>query len=140
MIIFLIFIDQLSKYFAYKLQPNFDVLGNFLRIQYIGNTGTIFGLFENSNYIFMALAVILCIAIIVYMRKNVEKKSIKEKVFILILTGGIGNLIDRIFRGFVVDFISLKWVGIFNFSDMYVVIGVALIILLEIREMILNKE
>ena len=140
MIFLLIMLDQIAKYFAYTIKPDFDILGNFLRLQYIENTGTIFGLLENSNYIFMALAIVLCVLIALYMKKNVEKKSVKEKAFMLILAGGIGNIIDRIIRGFVVDFISLKWVGIFNFSDMYVVFGVIIICILEIKEIMLKKD
>ena len=87
MVIVLIILDQIAKYFAYMVKPDFDILGSFLRIQYIENTGTIFGLFENSNYIFMALAIILCILLAVYMRNNIEKKSYKEKLFMLILAG-----------------------------------------------------
>lgn len=74
------------------------------------------------------------------MKKNVPKKTLQEKGFLLILSGGIGNLLDRIFRGFVVDFISLKWVGIFNFADMYIVIGVIFIIILEITESLKNGK
>lgn len=69
-----------------------------------------------------------------------KRKSLQEKGFMLILAGGIGNLIDRIFRGFVVDFISLKWVGIFNFADMCIVIGVIFIIILEIMESLKNGK
>jgi len=140
MIILLMLIDQLTKYFANTIKPNFDVLGDFLRIQYIENTGTIFGLFENSNDIWIVFAIILCILIAIYMKNKVDKKSFKERVFMLILAGGIGNLIDRIFRGFVIDFISVKWIGVFNFSDMYIVIGVIILVALEIREMMLEKE
>lgn len=140
MMILLVILDQLSKYFAFQYKPDFDVIGNFLRIHYIENTGTIFGLLENSNFIFMILAIILCIIIAIYMKLKVPKRSFKEKCFMIILTGGIGNLIDRIFRGYVVDFISLKYVGVFNFADMYIVIGVILLVILEIREIIKNGE
>ena len=50
------------------------------------------------------------------------------------------DIIDRIFRGFVVDFISLKWVGIFNFADSYIVLGVLFIIFMEIREIFKDGE
>ena len=140
LIFFLIVLDQLTKYFAITAKPDFDVIGNFLRLQYIENTGTIFGLFEDANVIFLVIAIILCFLIGWYMKENVEKKTLKEKAFMLILAGGIGNIIDRIWRGFVIDFISLKWVGIFNFSDAFVVIGVVFLIFLEIKEMRLEKE
>lgn len=134
MAILLVILDQITKWFAYIYKPDFDVFGNLLRVDYIENTGTIFGLLENSNFIFMILSIILCIVIAIYMKLKVPKRSTMEKFFALILAGGIGNLIDRIFRGFVVDFISLKYVGIFNFADMYIVIGIILIVFFELRE------
>ena len=136
----LIVIDQITKYFANIYKPSLDIIGDFFKVQYIENTGTIFGLLENSNYLFVVLAIILCVAIVFYMKKNVEKNSVKEKAFVLILAGGIGNLIDRIIRGFVVDFISLKWVGIFNFSDMYIVLGVTIIVLIELKDIFEEKR
>lgn len=136
MTILLIIIDQIFKMFANYYKPNFDVINDFLRIHYIENTGTIFGLFENSNLIFICLSIALCAIIAIYMKLKIEKRSQKEKLFFLILAGGISNLIDRIFRGFVVDFISLKWIGIFNFADMYIVIGAILIVILELREIL----
>lgn len=140
MIILLVIIDQLLKLYISNIKPNFDVIGSFLRIHYTQNTGTIFGLFENSNLFFIVLAVALCVIIALYVKKNVKRKSLQEKGFMLILAGGIGNLIDRIFRGFVVDFISLKWVGIFNFADMCIVIGVGLIIIFELMESLKNGK
>lgn len=140
MIVLLVLLDQLTKLYIYNIKPSFDIIDNFLRLQYTQNTGTIFGLFENSNLIFILLAITLCIIIALYVKKNVKHKSLQEKGFLLILSGGIGNLLDRIFRGFVVDFISLKWVGIFNFADMYIVIGVVFIIILELMESLKNGE
>lgn len=140
MIIILVILDQITKYFANRYRPSFDVIGEFLKIDYVENTGTIFGLFENSNLIFIVLALILCIIISVYMKFNIPKKSLKEKGLLLILAGGVGNLIDRIFRGFVVDFISLKWVGIFNFADSYIVIGAIFLLFLELKEFLKNGE
>ena len=140
MILLLIVFDQLTKAYASTTKPSFSIIGDFLRIQYIENTGTIFGLFEGANYVFMVLAIILCIFISIYMKKNLERKSTKSKLLMLVLTGGIGNLIDRIFRGFVVDFISLKYVGVFNLSDSYIVIGVILLLIIEIKEWMREKE
>lgn len=140
MIVLLVVLDQLAKYFAVQYKPSFSILGDFLGIHYLENTGTIFGLLENSNFVFMILSIILCFIIAIYMKKKVPKKSFQEKCFLLILAGGIGNLIDRIFRGFVVDFISLKYVGVFNFADSYIVISVILLVILELREIFKNGE
>ena len=82
MIVLLVILDQIIKYFAFINRPDFDVLGNFLRIQYIENTGTIFGLLENSNFIFMILSIILCIVIAIYMKLKVPKRTYKEKGFL----------------------------------------------------------
>lgn len=139
-IVSLIIIDQLSKWFANMYKPSFDVFGDFLQIQYTENTGTIFGLMQDTNTIFIILGVLLCVLIGIYMKYKVPRESATEKCFNLILAGGIGNIIDRIFRGFVVDFISLKWVGIFNFADSYIVIGVLFIIFMEIREIFKDGE
>lgn len=139
-IVLLIIIDQLSKWFANMYKPSFDVIGDFLQIQYTENTGTIFGLMQNTNAIFIVLGIVLCVFIGIYMKYKVPRESTIEKCFILILAGGVGNIIDRIFRGFVVDFISLKWVGIFNFADSYIVLGVLFIIFMEIREIFKDGE
>lgn len=132
----LLILDQVTKYLAYYFQPNFNILGHFFRMQYIENTGTIFGLFQNANIVFTILAIILCVIIVFYIVQKTEKKSAIRYAMMLILAGGLGNLIDRIWRGFVVDFISLKWVGIFNLADSYVVIGVGIILFLEVKEYI----
>lgn len=139
-IISLVIIDQISKWFANMYKPSFDVIGDFLQIQYTENTGTIFGLMQDTNTIFIILGVLLCVLIGIYMKYKVPRESATEKCFNLILAGGVGNIIDRIFRGFVVDFISLKWVGIFNFADSYIVIGVLFIIFMEIREIFKDGE
>lgn len=140
MILVLILLDQFTKYFANVNQPNFNIIGHFLRIQYSENTGTIFGLFPNSNWLFLLLSMLLCVIIALYIHKSLSQKDGKRAGMILILAGGIGNLIDRIFRGFVVDFISLKWVGIFNLADSYVVIGVIIVLFIEFMELIQKKE
>ena len=79
MTVLLLILDQLTKWYAVVKKPSFDVLGNFFRIHYTENTGTIFGLFEGTNLIFIVLSVILCFVIAVYMKKEIPKRSFKEK-------------------------------------------------------------
>ena len=137
MTVLLLIIDQLTKWYAVAKKPSFDVLGNFFRIHYTENTGTIFGLFEGTNLIFIVLSVILCFVIAVYMKKEIPKRSFKEKCFALILTGGIGNLIDRIFRGVVIDYFDFYILGydapVFNLADTFIVVAMFILIILQLR-------
>ena len=140
MIIILLVIDQLIKWAAIHFKPSFELLGDILKIDYVENTGTIFGFLEGNNTFFIVLAIILCLALSLFMKKYVIRKTFKEKSYMLILSGGLGNLIDRIFRGFVIDYVSLKWVGIFNLSDIYIIIGIILVFIIEIRELSIDDK
>ena len=140
MIIIRMLLDQITKIFANIYKPNIDIIPDFFSIQYIENTGTIFGLLKNSNYLFAILSFIVCIIIALYMKKKVTKKTFEEKVLMLVLAGGIGNIIDRIARGFVVDFIAVKYIGVFNFSDIYIVVGVILLIINLIKNKNLDND
>ena len=60
----------------------------------------------------------------------------KKVLWQFIIAGGVGNLIDRIFRGFVVDYVQLKFFGVFNLADAFIVISSVLVIFLEIRELV----
>ena len=76
----------------------------------------------------------------IYAYKNYAHESKENKTkFILwqfILAGGLSNIIDRIFRGFVIDFIDMKPFGVFNISDVCIVISVILIVFLEVKEIL----
>ncbi len=133
-----VIIDQIVKFFIELNRPKVKLIPNFFEITYAENTGAIFGLAQGTNYILMLFAIIIIFIILMYMRKNVNSYSIKYKLWQLVLAGGIGNLIDRLFRGFVVDFILLKPFGIFNFADVYIVFGVGFLLLLELYD--LKKE
>lgn len=134
MIVILVVIDQIIKWAVVQWKPCFNLLGDILKIDYSENTGTIFGMFEGKNMEFMIIAAVLCVMLALFMRKFVPRRTFKEKCYMLILSGGIGNLIDRIVRGFVIDYVSLKWIGVFNLSDIYIVIGFILVVILEMRD------
>ena len=67
--------------------------------------------------------------------KFYKKDKVKFTLWQLIMAGGVSNIIDRIFRGYVVDFIQMKPFRIFNFSDALIVISVCIFIYLEIKEL-----
>jgi len=132
----LIFFDQLTKYFIRKNFALYQTrqITSFLALTYTTNTGTVFGLFEGQNTIFSALIFIILLFLIFSARGIVKDiGSIGKIAICLIFCGGVGNLIDRIFLGKVVDFIDLQWNykniwPVFNLADSYVFVGVWIMI------------
>ena len=131
----LIALDQVSKYI---IDNNFfegDTLGvitDFFHITYVKNRGIAFGMFQGKLDIISVATVIAIIAIIYYLYKDRDKMPILEKIgFNFILAGAIGNMIDRVARGFVIDMIDFRgiWAFVFNLADVWINIGVLLILL-----------
>lgn len=131
----LIALDQVSKYI---IDNNFfegDTLGvitDFFHITYVKNRGIAFGMFQGKLDIISVATVIAIIAIIYYLYRDRNKMPILEKIgFNFILAGAIGNMIDRVARGFVIDMIDFRgiWAFVFNLADVWINIGVLLILL-----------
>lgn len=131
----LIALDQVSKYVIDKNFFEGDTLGvitDFFHITYVKNRGIAFGMFQGKLDIISVATVIAIIAIIYYLYKDRNKMPILEKIgFNFILAGAIGNMIDRVARGFVIDMIDFRgiWVFVFNLADVWINIGVLLILL-----------
>lgn len=126
MIIILILIDQLSKlYITINLENT--IINGILRLKITENTGGAFGVGQNSTFTYIVTNIVVLGIIIKFMTNGNQLMDKKTKVFLsLILAGGISNLIDRIFRGYVVDFIDIT--GFINFpvinlADIYITIG-----------------
>ena len=131
----LIALDQVSKYIIDKNFFEGDTLGvitDFFHITYVKNRGIAFGMFQGKLDIISIATVIAIIAIIYYLYKDRNKMPILEKIgFNFILAGAIGNMIDRVARGFVIDMIDFRgiWAFVFNLADVWINIGVLLILL-----------
>ena len=135
----LILIDFISKYLVISLISNktIIIIINFLKFLYVKNTGAAFGIMSGNIIILVIVTLILLFYIIKEVKNNVDNKWILIS-YLLILSGAIGNLIDRIFRGYVVDFISFtlfdKEMAVFNIADSYITIGVFLLIILLLKK------
>ena len=137
LILIYVLLDQLTKLLIIKNIPyhSFIQLNDYFSIVNVGNTGIAFSMFQNNNIFFIVLVSLVLIYIIFFIIKN-NKKFTKLQIncFLLILSGGIGNLIDRIFRGAVVDFIDIgykevyRW-PVFNFADSCVCVGIILFVI-----------
>lgn len=129
----MIIIDQLIKYFVVEyLAPvgSVSVINNLFSLTYVENRGAAFGIMQNQVWFFAAITILL-LGVFIYL---LVSKKMEGKLFMaataLIVGGGVGNLIDRIFRGFVVDYLAVSFFPpVCNFADYCVVIGAVLFII-----------
>ena len=126
--------DQIIKYFVLLyLKPvgSVSVINGFLEWNYVENTGAAFGSFSgNTTLLSVITAVIILAGIAAILLKKIKKKYLLVTATIII-AGGLGNLIDRIFRGYVVDFIKVLFIDfpVFNFADILVTCGSFMLII-----------
>ena len=106
------------------------VITNVLNFTHIHNEGVAFGMFDGMRWIFVALTLVLLVAIIGIMFKKRPNGKMFYVSVALIVGGGIGNLIDRVFFGYVIDYISLSFFPpICNFADYCITFGTALLMI-----------
>ena len=133
--------DQITKYLAVQnLYPDksVDVIDGVLRFTYTENRGAAFGSLSDHRWVFLVFSTLLIIALIGYtVWKHVKKMPMGwlERIAIgLLIGGGIGNMIDRVALGYVIDFIDFcafpeVWKWIFNGADSFVCIGTPLLMI-----------
>lgn len=127
-------IDQLVKHFVVSTSLNVPIIKNIFNLMYVQNTGGMYGMLTNNNWLFVITSLMILIILCVYLLKSVNRNKPQFVIWQFIIAGGVSNLIDRIFRGAVVDFVQLKFFGVFNLADVCIVIGVCLICFLELKE------
>ena len=129
----LVIIDQIIKYFvSVYLQPvgSVSVIDNLFSLTYVENKGVAFGMFSDMRWVFVALTSVLLAIIIFYMFKKRPKGKFFYVCAALIIGGGIGNLIDRIFYGYVIDYLSLSFFPpVCNFADYCITAGTIMLVI-----------
>ena len=131
---FVILVDQISKYYIQKtmvIGESIPVINGIFHITYIENTHTAFGLFRYQGIFFVIAAIIsLILVILIYKRVIFEKNQKMHVALLLILGGALGNLFDRIrVDGRVIDFLDFRIWPVFNFADMSIVCGMFLLLI-----------
>lgn len=135
----LILIDQFTKIWAkHTLEGNtaIDIIKNVLQLNYLegGNTGAAFGLFSNRTWMLAILSFVVFVLLVFVLMKLPKESKYKplEITLIVLSAGAFGNLIDRAFRQYVIDFIYFKWIDfpIFNVADCYVTLSSIVLFLL----------
>ena len=137
-------IDQLTKILVSKnmaLYQSISVIPKTFNITYIQNRGAAFGMLDDQRWIFLVLSTVAIIGILGFMFWKKPQDKLLLASLILIVSGGIGNMIDRIALGYVIDFIDFcafpeLWKWVFNVADSFVCVGAGIMILWLILDMI----
>lgn len=135
--------DQYTKVFVannFVMGRSYDFIPGLLDITYIHNDGAAWGMLSNNTWMLISITIVVMLVCIALLLKNGVKNKVMFWAIILVLAGGVGNMIDRIFRdGNVIDFLHFEfWKSfpVFNVADCAVVVGAGLLILYFVMDII----
>ena len=127
------FLDQLFKYLVeIFLKPvgTVEIIPNLFSLTYVENRGAAFGIMSDMRWIFIVFSIIVIIALLVIVFRYKVKNKLFLTAVVLLIGGGIGNLIDRILYGFVIDYLSLSFFPpVCNFADYCITAGTVLLLI-----------
>ena len=131
--ILLVILDQVSKYLIFStigLHQPVPVIDGFFRLYGVYNTGAAFSILNDHSWILLLVSIISTVIICYFMKDfSLKRRPLYSISIVLILSGCVGNMIDRMFNNFCVyDFIELEFINfaIFNIADCYLTVGVIL--------------
>lgn len=149
-------IDQITKQLAasgLKGQPDIQLIPDFISFHYVENSGAAFGIFEGRMWLFYLItALVLCVIVFFmvriirqlkcypdqagdsYQEKTVRNMFLLGYILMILSAGAVGNLIDRLVYGYVIDFLEFEFISfpVFNFADICVTISCILVIIFVI--------
>ncbi|NCC55309.1 MAG: signal peptidase II [Erysipelotrichia bacterium] len=134
-------LDQISKWAitsGLKLHESIPLIPNFFSLTYVQNTGAAWSMLEGKMIFFYIISVIAIIAMILYFRTLKEYQFLSKMGIVLMISGTLGNFIDRLFLNYVRDFLDFIIFNydfpVFNVADMCLCIGIAMILLDEFMD------
>lgn len=127
-------VDQIAKIlvmFNIGEHDCFHIIPRLFDFVYVKNTGAAFGVFSHHTEILSVISILFCIGVAFYWYKKKPASCLVKTSLTLLFAGALGNAIDRIFRGFVVDFISTAFMDfpVFNVADIAVTCGAVILII-----------
>ena len=145
MIVLIIIFDQLTKYLVkvnLKDGEPFVFIPKIVQFRYAENTGMAFSMLTGARWIFIILTLVICIAALWYLFSNRCKNLWAYWSIGVIISGGLGNLIDRIGLSYVIDFIEPLFINfaIFNIADSAVTLGATSLVIYFLYDAIKNKD
>ena len=137
----IIVIDQVTKWIiasSMKIGDSYEVIPNFLNITSHRNNGAAWGILSGKMFFFYIITVIILIVLVLFFIKEAQYNLFMQLAISLLIAGALGNFIDRLFNGEVVDFIDTNIFGydfpIFNVADSSLTIGVILVIIALLKD------
>ena len=140
-----IVLDQLTKLLAVKFLTSVStvpIIKGVLHLTYVENRGAAFGMLANSRWVFMIVSTVAILGMIAYLFSGMCLNSLYEISIAIVISGGIGNMIDRIALKYVVDMIDFRLINfaVFNVADSLVCIGAGLLVLALVLDIIKESK
>lgn len=140
-------VDLFSKYIVvtrFQLYESINILPIF-NLTYVRNYGAAFSFLADHNgwqkFLFSGIAVFISLLLIYWLAKNSYRQRLQNTAYALVIGGALGNLFDRLYHGFVVDFLDFYWriyhYPVFNFADVFICVGAGLLIFDQLKQ---NKQ
>ena len=131
--VLVVLFDQATKYLVLtNIGPTESVqaIPGLFDFVYVKNTGAAFSILSDSTVILSVISVVFCVGLILYWYKKKPTHPFLKTALMLLFAGALGNAIDRIFRGFVIDFISTTFMTfpVFNVADIAITVGAVFLI------------
>lgn len=138
-------LDQLTKFLAVRYLMPVDTVPlweNVLHLTYVENTGAAFGMMKDARWVFLILSSVAIVGLALYLFFGYARTTLATVAFSMIVSGGIGNMIDRIALGYVIDFIDFRLIhfAVFNGADSFVCVGAGLLVLSLILDILHEKK
>ena len=138
-VLLLIGLDQLIKNYVVQQIPLGEVrswIPNLVSLTYLQNRGAAFSMLQDQQWLFAVITLVVMVGAIWYLHKHMEDSLWLVFGLILIIAGGLGNFIDRMSQGFVVDMFHLDFINfaIFNVADSYLTVGVIVLLIAMLKE------
>ena len=134
----LVIIDFVIKIIVDKCMNIYDtikIIPNFFNIMYVRNTGAAFSIMENSRVLFIVIGIVAIYLIWRFFIKDKQLNNYYIVIYSMLIAGIIGNMIDRILYGYVIDYLSFNIFGysfpVFNLADTFIVVSIIMLIIYE---------
>ena len=127
-----IWLDQLTKWLAVTLlqgNPSVPIIPEVFQLTYLENPGAAFGMLQNNRWVFLIVSTVGILAVLLYLLIKRPTSKLLCLSLSFIVGGGIGNMIDRVLLGYVVDFFDFCLINfaIFNVADCFLVVGIIMV-------------